>query len=217
MGGVFRFGRVNNQWSSRGWLPRPGCDSQRKIKLTWFYGGKIEIYLQFLHKAIATKLEIYFFTESSTNKENIYRETSLSWEDIISFPMSKLNFLLLWSLKWIKLTLKFIFLLIKRLYFKSIMWSVWLSIVIIKTILTLSSSATQASRSTGYLSSAVTLADVCLGRLPWETKCGIIQPATPSSPSLSSSPELMLNMMMMSRTRIGRIVVCGLGVGRVEV
>ena len=175
------------------------------------------IYPQFLHKAIATKLEIYFFTESSTNKENIYRETSLSWEDIISFPMSKLNFLLLWSLKWIKLTLKFNFLLIKRLYFKSIMWSVWLSIVIIKTILTLSSWATQASWSTGYLSSAVTLADVCLGRLPWETKCGIIQPTTPSSQSLSSSSQSMMTMMMLSRTRIGRIVVCGLEVGRVEV
>ena len=28
----------------------------------------------------------------------------------------------------------------------------------------------------GYLSGAVTLADICLEKLPWETKCGIIQP-----------------------------------------
>ena len=31
-------------------------------------------------------------------------------------------------------------------------------------------------RARDYLSGAVTLADICLEKLPWETKCGIIQP-----------------------------------------
>ena len=159
----------------------------------------------------------FTFSRNHPPTKRTCRETSLSWEDIISFPKPKLHFLLLWSLKLIKLTLTFKCFKQKALFqihhvkrtFGCQLWSSKPS--------SLSSSATQASQSTGYLSSAVTLADVCLGKLPWETKCGIIQPTTPSSQSLSSSSQSMMTMMMLSRSRIGRIVVCGLGVGRVEV
>ena len=33
-------------------------------------------------------------------------------------------------------------------------------------------------RARDHLSGAVTLADICLEKLPWENKCGIIQPTT---------------------------------------
>ena len=158
----------------------------------------------------------FTFSRNHPPTKRTYRETSLSWEDIFSFPKSKLHFLLLWALKLIKLTLKFNFFNQKGSILYSSCEAFGCQLSSSKQT-SLSSSATQASQSTGYLSSAVTLADVCLGRLPWETKCGIIQPTTPSSQSLSSSSQSMMTMMMLSRTRIGRIVVCGLGVGRVEV
>ena len=50
------------------------------------------------------------------HQQRTCRETSLSWEDIISFPKSKLHFLLLWSLKLIKLTLTFNFFKQKALF-----------------------------------------------------------------------------------------------------
>ena len=91
-----------------------------------------------------------------------YRETSLSWEDIISFPMSKLNFLLLWSLKWIKLTLKFNF-LIKRLYFKSTCEA----FVVIKTILIIVISNTSIAEYRLFIECGD-----AGRRLPWEVALG---------------------------------------------
>ena len=109
----------------------------------------------------------FTFSRNHPPTKRTCRETSLSWEDIISFPMSKLNFLLLWSLKWIKLTLKFIFLLIKRLYFKSIMWSVWLSIVIIKTNLIIVISNTSIAEYRLFIECGD-----AGRRLPWEVALG---------------------------------------------
>ena len=109
----------------------------------------------------------FTFSRNHPPTKRTYRETSLSWEDIISFPMSKLNFLLLWSLKWIKLTLKFNFLLIKRLYFKSIMWSVWLSIVIIKTNLIIVISNTSIAEYRLFIECGD-----AGRRLPWEVALG---------------------------------------------
>ena len=51
----------------------------------------------------------FTFSRNHPPTKRTYRETSLSWGDIFSFPKSKLHFLLLWALKLIKLTLKFNF------------------------------------------------------------------------------------------------------------
>ena len=58
----------------------------------------------------------FTFSRNHPPTKRTYRETSLFWEDIFSFPKSKLHFLLLWPLKLIKLTLKFKFFKQKALF-----------------------------------------------------------------------------------------------------
>ena len=97
------------QWSRTGCLPRAGCDSQRKIKLTWFYCGKTEngdLSPVSAQSNCNKTWDLLFHGIIHQQREHVERHHCL--EKTLSVSQS-LNFLLLWSLKLIKLTSTFKF------------------------------------------------------------------------------------------------------------